>query len=599
MSADDKNGKNPGQEEQEKGDENEKGGRTLYRTLFPVQPHIWQEARRLAGDRNVRVEDLAICAGQDPILVIELLKVANAMFFSGGRQTITSIKTAIIRLGSDVLIDTLNDLAERPQITDERMAFWFETHRSRCRRASIVARMLAEILAKNLADDCQAAALFMFIGEMLAVTHLEGAYTQLADEMPRANLNYRISQTMRFDVERATVTYLQRQGIPESLAFAVDRDSSAKAKERAIMKPICFAASELVEAFELNKWEKLAPGKVLPSKSSIRILPLSESQYLKVYERATEFLYADKLMEEKRRQQLALNPIVDLKALAEGKTGAAPAAAPAEDAGSLNSLDDEINSLLESVQRPAEKEPAPNTPQKPKAPPVAPSAPPKVGPPPTAPVKAAPAAAATTTIREMPKLTLDPTDQFSLGESRDKVRVVRQSSPPPLRKEPPQLVSKRGAQVVSNISTMFESAGTSEELLASLLAMLVDSGPFEKSALIVVSKNKETAIVVAARGPTIGTGQRLDLNDPLNPLAQCFSKVQSFGNKESELSPFGSKSFALAPINADHETPVALYADCGNDRAITFEARRVFRTVVEILNEKLPQIPGGIPVELA
>jgi hypothetical protein len=128
--------------------------------------------------------------------------------------------------------------------------------------------------------------------------------------------------------------------------------------------------------------------------------------------------------------------------------------------------------------------------------------------------------------------------------------------------------------------------------------MLVDNGPFEKSALIVVSKTKRNAIVVAARGPMIGTGQKLDIDDPLNPLAQCFSKVQSFGNKESDLSPFGSKSFALAPINADHETPVALYADCGNDKAITFEARRVFRTVVEILNERLPLIPGGIPVEL-
>jgi hypothetical protein len=116
--------------------------------------------------------------------------------------------------------------------------------------------------------------------------------------------------------------------------------------------------------------------------------------------------------------------------------------------------------------------------------------------------------------------------------------------------------------------------------------------------LIVVSKDKSQAIVVAARGPNIGNGQKLSITDPLNPLAQCFTKVQSFGNRESEYSPFGSKSFSLAPINADHDTPVARYADCGNDRAISFEARRVFRTVVEILNERLPQIPGGIPVEL-
>lgn len=316
----------------EKNDDGEKSGRSLYRTLFPAQPLIWQEARRLAADKNVRVEDLALCASQDPVLVIELLKVANAMFFSGGRQSITAVKTAIIRLGSEVLVETLNQIAERPQISDSKVSFWFEAHRSRCRRASIIARMLSEVLAKTLADDCQAAALFLFIGEMLAVTHLEKAYVDLAEQFPRSSLNYRLSQDLKFDVERANTTYLQRNGIPDGLAFAVDRDSSAKSKDRAIMKPICFAAAELVEAFEANRWEKLSPGKTLPAKSSIRILPLSEAQYLKIYERATEFLYADKIADEKRKELTALNPHTDVSKLDIVRApAAAPVAEPTEE----------------------------------------------------------------------------------------------------------------------------------------------------------------------------------------------------------------------------------------------------------------------------
>jgi hypothetical protein len=115
---------------------------------------------------------------------------------------------------------------------------------------------------------------------------------------------------------------------------------------------------------------------------------------------------------------------------------------------------------------------------------------------------------------------------------------------------------------------------------------------------MVVSKDRKTAIVIAARGPQIATGQQLLLDDPLSPLAQCFSKVQSFGNRASSESPWGSKAFALAPIDANHETPVALYADCGINGSITFEARRIFRVVVDILNQKLPTLPGGLPVEL-
>ena len=160
------------------------------------------------------------------------------------------------------------------------------------------------------------------------------------------------------------------------------------------------------------------------------------------------------------------------------------------------------------------------------------------------------------------------------------------------------MASKKAKAIVSAFLDIMNSAEKSEDLLSQILAKLVDSGPFQKSALIVVSKDRTKALVVAARGPNIGNGQELDISDPLNPLAQCFSKVQSFGNKKNKCSPFGSKSFALAPIDADHTTPVALYADCGNEGSISFDARRVFRTVVEILNEKLPNIPGGIPVEL-
>src|SRR5262249_795079 len=151
-----------------------------------------------------------------------------------------------------------------------------------------------------------------------------------------------------------------------------------------------------------------------------------------------------------------------------------------------------------------------------------------------------------TNVKVIQEALSDPSDSFSLRSSTNKPKVVRQAISSPVRKEPPKLVSQKGSEVVSNISNMFDGASTSEELLAELLAMLVDDGPFEKSALIVVSKDKTQAIVVAARGPNIGNGQKLGITDPLNPLAQCFSKVQSFGNRESEYSPFGSKSFALA-----------------------------------------------------
>jgi hypothetical protein len=166
------------------------------------------------------------------------------------------------------------------------------------------------------------------------------------------------------------------------------------------------------------------------------------------------------------------------------------------------------------------------------------------------------------------------------------------------RVKPPAMASAKSTKAVSNIANAIDNATDSETLLKDLLGMLVGPGLFKKSALIVVSKDKLRALVVAARGPNITNGQTLVIDDPLSPLAECFSKVQSFGNRESKVSPFGSKAFAVAPVDAPHDTPVALYADCGDEGAIPFEARRIFRNVIDILNQKLPYLPGSIPIEV-
>lgn len=569
---------NPAQNDGGPADSQAEGGKTAGRPfslLFPPDMTIWQEARRLVTDKNIRVEDLAICASQDPVIVIELLRISNAMFFSGGRSPITTAKTAIVRLGSDVVLDALEKMKERPRIENEDAAHWFEVHRNRCKRVSIVATILAEALARNLSDDCQAAGLLLYIGEMLAVAHLSETYVSLAEELSRSGIIYRLAQDHKFDVEKMGVTYLRRQGIPEAILFVLDRDARTRQADRAIMKPICMAASEMVEAFDANRWEKLAPGKSLPPKSAVRMLQMADSQYLKIYERVSEYLFSLRMIEEKKKQEALL-----------GATQAAEEAAPAEPTEEEKVLDSEIRNLLSG-----------RTEAKPEAPKPAPQK------------AAAPAGAARPAAAPPKKETVIATvnqslgsqdDQFSLKSAKPGVKSVPrvEASAAPRNIEPPKLRTAGGNKVVSNITSMFENAKNSEELLSQLLQMLVDDGPFEKSALIVVSKDRKNAIVVAARGPNIGNGQKLELDDPLSPLSQCFSKVQSFGNKEASCSPFGSKAFALSPIDADHDTPVALYADCGSHGSLTFEARRVFRTVVGILNQKLPQIPGGIPVEL-
>ena len=320
----------------------------------------------------------------------------------------------------------------------------------------------------------------------------------------------------------------------------------------------------MVDAFDGNKWEKLAPGRQLPPKSPLRSLQIHETQYLKMYERASEFLFSSRLLDEKKKLERETLTF-------ETPEAEAPAERPAS-AAAAGSLDQEISALLRETGEEPLEESAPS---------------------PSAEAAGTPAEADSSRPAEP-----DTTDQFRLQASKEVKKTAARAANAPSRVAPPKLTTDRGARIVTDVSKMIGDAKNSETLLLDLLDKLIKEGCFSKSALVVVSNDRSRAIVVAARGEDIGNGQTIDITDPLSPLAQCFSKVQSFGNRESEHSPFGSKAFAVAPIDADHETPVALYADCGNDGSLTFEARRVFRTVVELLNDKLPQIPGGIPIEL-
>jgi HD-like signal output (HDOD) protein len=514
------------------------GGTGPLSILFPADIDVWFEARRLAAEPNMRVEELAICCSQDPVIVIELLRLSNAMFFTADRSAITTAKSAIVRLGSEVIIDTLERLKERTELPSENLQKHLEIQRSKCRRASIVARIISEAIAKSLSDDCQTAGLFMYLGDMLAVMHLQETYVALAQESSSATLAYQLSNKHNFDTENMRLNYLRRGGMPEALLFAIDREGSSRMKERAIMKPICFSAYEMIEAFDGNRWDKLAPGKTIPPKSAIRMLQMSDSQYLKVYERASEYLFSARLLEERKNKEPRRS-----RAMLEAEFSQSQDITPKK----TGALENEIELLLGSIDK-----------------------------------------------SETEDLT-KPDVSKSQSAKRKSAPRVNQSPP---KKDIENSLSSSAQKVLGSFTKAIEEADSSEDLLTNLLKMLVDNGPFEQSALIVVADNKQSAIVVAARGNIFSSGQKIEIQDPLSPLAQCFSKIQSFGNKKSDVSPFGSKAFALAPIDADHETPVALYADCGQDGSLSFEARRIFRIVVELLNRRLPSLPGGIPVEL-
>ncbi len=168
-----------------------------------------------------------------------------------------------------------------------------------------------------------------------------------------------------------------------------------------------------------------------------------------------------------------------------------------------------------------------------------------------------------------------------------------QVAPPALR----QKKTKVTEQTLNKIIGLFEGAEEVQELLLSLLDMLIKDGPFKRTALLVVSPEERRAAPLLFRGEETEVITELTIDNPLSPLLNLQSKVVSCSRKKSDISPFGCGTYAMAPLEVNYDSPVVLYADCGDGTVINFEARRLFRRSVTLLNQMLPDMDGTISAE--
>ncbi len=184
-------------------------------------------------------------------------------------------------------------------------------------------------------------------------------------------------------------------------------------------------------------------------------------------------------------------------------------------------------------------------------------------------------------------------DSSEPSEEPQRKDSVSQVAPPAKKEAKPsknELLLKKFVDIFAEIEKI-------DDLLNQLLNMLVDEGPFERAALMVVSQEQRKAIAAVSRGD-VDKKQTVVIDDPLSPFLHMKGRVVSFGKRSSEVSPFGAQTFALAPLDLKMSKPVALYADCGDKTVLTFESRRLFRKVVDLVNHLVPCLEGGVPNEL-
>lgn len=245
---------------------------------------VVEKALMLMRDPNVSISELAAAVSHDPVVTIELIRAANVMFVTQNRPAILSARNALVRLGSESIVAALEKLAARPAFTDTAVAIEFERLRVISNWVSDVAGFVAGACHQDLLEESESAALFTNIGHMLACTKFGATYVKLSKSLSRPSLNWRLLNEFSFDTKAQMIAYLRHCGLPNSVFFAFDRDMPVKNPNQAALRFIVESAFELVEAFDSERWGRYSPKGELPSKSSLRMLKLSERQYEQIYE---------------------------------------------------------------------------------------------------------------------------------------------------------------------------------------------------------------------------------------------------------------------------------------------------------------------------
>jgi hypothetical protein len=352
------------------------------------------------------------------------------------------------------------------------------------------------------------------------------------------------------------------------------------------LRHIAEAASELVDAFDADKWGRYSPSRELPNNSALRFLTLEVNQYAKVYERLGEYLSLAR--QETEQAQLNPNGIASQgrqieKPSAEtttpvGLTPASEEALSEELSGSRSvrpsvvqfepeqtfnyssslSLNDSGSIFTESHKPQGESRPP------------APGA--------SFPSRELNQTQGTFLFPAIPPRTFEEAADFS---AQDKPRVS----------------SSAAKRALSALSELVENVGKTQDLLEELLQLLISEGPFVRSGIFVVSENGRSARLLRALGGDLEAGKEIVFSDPLCPLSACLNQIRSFNTQGMPdlAAPLGVSAYAVSPLNVDHPTPVFLYADCGDDGSMSFESRRLFRYVVGLLNQILPSMEPGLP----
>jgi len=255
----------------------------------PHDRRIVSLAKKAALAATLRVDDLVTIILGDPTLTLHILRSGNSIKSSGDKRSTGSLKTAIIRLGSQAIITLIDEIERRTQPNINLINPTLKQLKKRATATSQIAHILATETSQRNPEECLITGLLYNTGELLALATLGEAYTTLAATNGRAQLMYLLHINHDFELEEWSFDYLQSCGIPSSITSAISPTIQNHTPQNST-RPIVLTAIEFIDAFLEQRLARFAPGRPPPARSAVRMLSISPARYERVYSQIVELL---------------------------------------------------------------------------------------------------------------------------------------------------------------------------------------------------------------------------------------------------------------------------------------------------------------------
>lgn len=496
----------------------------ITQTELPPDEEILSHIIELLSDKNVRISKVSEAILKDPVTTLEILYRANSGVHANDKNKVSAVHTAVVRIGSEELLNICKALLERATTTSNEIAAELNVLRSIGCRAGLIAEILSSHLQRDIIEVAQTCALISTYGQMLACYTLKEKYLELAHIKKKSTLNYKLLSLFSFDTAKVQLEYFQKKNLPNMVFFAFDKELKCKTTAQSSLRFVVESAIELSEAQEEDKLSKYKYFHKLPAKSSLRLLKINENAYEYIYSEIEEALGLGSGIGNEEHRLSSESSI----------------------SSSENQNEDAQTPKIQAES-----------------------------------------------LRVSSTIKMDRSELINFFSSSENAVYIEKDADV-IEQERSEL-SPSAEAIIGMMQSICTNAKSAQELIKDMMEVVIEKGPFIRTAVIELGEGRKEAFIHSALGDDFNDLENLksiQVKDPLSPLSTVITKVQSFNSKtlQDNISPFGITSYAISPIKSKSETQLVFYADCGTERPLPFEARKVFRLAVALLNDALPKL---------